>query len=237
MESSSLSAEDRAALDVLATDLRRLFDTRLQTLAVYGLAAAGDPRGLHTVALVERLGFEDLAACAPLVSSWHRRGLAVPLLLEGEEFHRTLDVFPIEYGEILADHVVLAGADPFASLHVARKDLRRACELRATSHLIHLREGFLETAGDTQRVATLISASAPAFRALLLNIARLDDDTAGDLGERAERQIGIPAAVVHEVLAAGRGAHGTIAEPTALLARYIAVVERIWRFLDTWRER
>jgi hypothetical protein len=29
----------------------------------------------------------------------------------------------------------------------------------------------------------------------------------------------------------------SIAEPTALLARYIAAAERVWEYVDTWRAR
>ena len=105
----------------------------------------------------------------------------------------------------------------------------------AKSHLIHLREAFLETAGDPDAVARLIAASAPAFTALLRNIARLADDHESDVAATAERQIGIPADVVREVISAGAGTRSTIADPTALLSRYIAASERVWEYVDTWR--
>jgi hypothetical protein len=98
-----------------------------------------------------------------------------------------------------------------------------------------LREGYLETAGDPQAVSRLVAASAPGFRVLLVNIAQLDTDHDGTIDEVAERQMGVPASVVREVL--GAGTQGSIAEPTALLARYITVVERIWEYLDTWRQQ
>jgi hypothetical protein len=45
----------------------------------------------------------------------------------------------------------------------------------------------------------------------------------------------VPASLTREVLAAGAGNRSTIADPTALLARYIASVERLWEFVDGWR--
>jgi hypothetical protein len=232
MDSASLTTDERAALDTMAADLRRVFGGRLQSLAAYGLN--GHPTGsriVHSLALVERLTFEDLAACVPLASGWTRRGLAVPLILERGEFQRTLDVFPLEYGDIIAHHVLVAGENPFADVRVSSADVRRACELAAKSHLIHLREGYLESRGDARSVARLISASAPAFRALLANIARLQEQHGNDLASTAEGQIGIPAALVRDVLSAG---DSTIAEPTALLARYIAAAERVWEYVDAW---
>jgi hypothetical protein len=238
MEGVLLSAQERAALDGLAADLGRVFGTRLRSVAAYGLhPPAAEPRVIHTLALVDRLAFEDLAACVPRAVEWGRRSLAVPLILEQEEFLRTLDVFPLEYGDIIAHHVLITGAPPFAQARVAQEDVRRACEHSAKSHLIHLREGFLETRGDARAVGRLIAASAAAFRALLSNIARLADDDDRDVAATAERQIGVPAQVVRDVLGAGAGTQTTITDPTALLARYIAAVEQVWEYVDTWRAR
>jgi hypothetical protein len=236
MDAASLSFEERRALDGLAAELDRVFGSRLLSIAAYGLhAPAVPPRVIHTVALVERLAFEDLAACVPLAPAWRRRSLAVPLILEREEFMRTLDVFPLEYGDIIAHHVLVAGDDLLAGARVSAADLRRACELSAKSHLIHLREGFLESGGDPEAVTRLISASAPAFRALLANIARLADDDDDDVAVTAERQMGVPSSVVREVMGAGAGTHTTILDSTALLKRYIAAAERVWEYVDTWR--
>jgi hypothetical protein len=238
MDSPSLSSDERNALDGMAADLGRVFGPRLQSVAAYGLALpSASPRLVHAIALVERLAFNDLAQCAPLVAGWRRSSLAVPLVLEREEFLRTLDVFPLEYGDIIAHHVLIAGTDFFDGARVQPEDVRRACELAAKSHLIHLREGFLEAGGNPQTTARLIGASAAPFRALLANIARLANDHDPDVAVTAERQIGIPASLVRDVLAAGAGHNSTITDPTALLSRYVDAAEHVWQFVDTWRAR
>jgi hypothetical protein len=232
------SAGHRAALIALAADLRRIFGVGLHALVAYGLARRLPDEPVHALALVQRVTFEDLAACAPVVEAWRSAGLAVPLLISRKEFERTLDVFPLEYDAILRDHTVIEGADPFAGLKVGEPDLRRACEEQAKSHLIHLREAFLEGSRDPQAVANLIAASAPVFRTVLLNIARLDGeaDTRSDesLAALAERQIGIHGALVAEVLAFGRSSSAA-ADSTALFARYLAASEQIWKYVDGWR--
>jgi len=238
MDSVSLSREERTALESLASELGRVFGARLRSVVAYGLdIPAAAPRILHTLALVDRLVFEDLTKCLPLADGWRRRSLAVPLILELEEFLRALDVFPLEYGDIIAHHVLISGANPFGTARVAQADTRRACELSAKSHLIHLREGFLETRGHADAVARLIAVSAPAFVALLRNIGRLANEDSTDLPAMAERQIGVPGEVVREVISAGAGTRSSIAEPTALLSRYIAASERVWEYVDTWRAR
>jgi hypothetical protein len=238
MASPPLPPASLAALQSLTTDLRRIFGNRLYSVCAYG-ELAGDHGDIHSIALVDRLSFDDLAACVPLARGWDDRGLAVPLILERDEFVRTLDVFPLEYGEIIAHHVAVYGDDPFVTLRVSEADLRRGCELQAKSHLIHLREGFLETAGEPGSVTRLIAMSAAGFRRLLTNLvglvsANLGADPHDDLAAAAERHLGISSELVREVL--GRaGNPSTIADPTALLARYIAAVERLWEFVDTWK--
>ncbi len=123
---------------------------------------------------------------------------------------------------------------------MADADVRRGCELQAKSHLIHLREGYLETGGDPRAVARLIEASAPGFRRLLTNLVSLVGGSGPsaaheDLAAAAERHLGVPSELVEELRQSTRGSQSTITDPTALLARYIAAVERLWEFVDTWK--
>jgi hypothetical protein len=120
------------------------------------------------------------------------------------------------------------------------EDIRRACEVQAKSHLIHLREAFLETHAETTRIARLITASAAPLRALLTHIARLPDardlsaaeshskasaTTASlsdeSLATMAERRMGVPAAVIRDVLASSANGHSSVTDPSHLLAGYI----------------
>jgi hypothetical protein len=165
-------------------------------------------------------------------------------MLSPDELKRTLDIFPLEYASIMADHVVVRGDNIFAGVEVPAADVRRACEAQAKSHLIHLREGFLESNGVSTAIASLIASSASPFRALLAHIARLPDG-AGPLrahqlsdqalADLAETRIGIPATVVREVFASAASGHSAIADPSALLARYLQAAERVWHYVDAWK--
>ena len=138
---------------------------------------------MQTLAMVETLTGADLRACAASVERWHDAGLATPLLLAANEFERSLDAFPLEFGGILADHLVIAGNNPFDGLRVEPADIRRACEVQARSHLLHLREGFLETRGRADALAVLIVRSAAPFAALI----REPGAAAGCSGDRSRR--------------------------------------------------
>ena len=210
------------AVKSLAADLQRIFGSRLQSVVAY--RGDDDSDGVHTLALVEAIAFSDLAACAPRTADWRKAGAAAPLILTKDEFLRTLDVFPLEYGGIIANHEVVVGEDVLAGLRVGEADLRRGIELQAKSHLIHLREGYIESGGAPKAVGQLIAASAPALASLLANLRRLDPAA-------AERSA-ITAELFREIAAA---ADTTIADPSALLARYLGAVERLWQEVDRWR--
>jgi hypothetical protein len=237
------SATQERALEALAHDLEGVFGPRLESLVAY---AGHDADGmLHSLALVEGLTFRDLTTCLPLADAWRRRRLAVPLMLSRTELARTVDIFPLEYANILSAHSIVRGRDPFAGFRVPSEDLRRACEAQAKSHLIHLREGFLESHGEAAAIAQLITRSAGPLRALIANIARLPDEGAAgadgamlsdeSLAQVAESRMGVPAALVRDVLSAAGSGQTSIAEPSALLARYLDAAQRIWDYVDTWR--
>ena len=235
MNDAFLDAAGRAAAGRLADDLARVFGDRLRVVVAYepAMRADGDAAAVHTLALVDAVRSDDLSALLTVVAAWHKGGLATPLLLAQEEFERTLDVFPLEYQSILSRHVVIRGGWPSTHMSVGSADLRRAIERQIKGHLIHLREGFLETQGRPSSVADLIRASVPAFRASLQNVARLHLSPAAsdaDLAAFAESGLKADAATVRDVISFGRG--GQAADAPPLLPRYIALVEQLWRAVD-----
>jgi hypothetical protein len=208
------------AVRALDRDLQTIFGDRLQSVVCYGSSAPANTPD-STLAVVSSLTAADLRACAARVEVWHRYGLATPLLLAAGEFGRSLDAFPFEFGAILADHEVVSGASPFTGLTVDRADLRRACEVQARSHLLHLREGYMETADRSDRIAALIVRSAAPLAALLENVRRLT-----------------PAPAAEPVLArvAELAPDGTVSSDEArrLLPDYLAAVDSLVDELDRW---
>ncbi len=231
----NFSASQRSAADALAKDLAEVFGARLRALVAY--AGSHGDGVVHACAIVDDLAFADLSRCLPFAGRWHQRRVAVPLLLSEDELQRTLDIFPLEYAAIAADHIVILGRDPFAGLVVPAADLRRAVETQAKSHLIHLREAYLESHGETTRIARLLAASAGSLRALLHNLARLHDGSVTTMSDdalaaTAESRMGAPAAVIRDVLASSAAGPSTITDPSHLFARYVAAAERLWEYVD-----
>jgi hypothetical protein len=230
----------RGAVDALLGDLTRVFGPRLQSVVVYGAQAehgSGD-EPVNCLALVQSLSMQDLEACAGQTATWRRHGLATPLLLPADEFHRSLDAFPLEYGEIIRAHTVAFGSDPFEHATIAVADLRRACETQVKSHLVHLRESFLEAGGKPHAIAEVVTASAPAFAALLRNVARLHDAGGPDRAEATRdgaRLAGLPEPIVSAILQLERRSAMASTDAARLFADYLAAVEQLAHSVDTWR--
>ncbi len=155
------------SIDAMAAQLKEIFNDRLKMVAAFGDNASA-------CAVVQTLTIEDLDRCAAHAGTWQKSGLDAPLLLVEAELRRALDAFPLELSEIIATRRVVEGPDLFADIVVPKQDLRRACEVQARGHVLHLREGYIEAAGDSKKTATLVSAAIPPFRALVKNVARLD---------------------------------------------------------------
>ncbi|HVG72422.1 MAG TPA: hypothetical protein VM819_16030 [Vicinamibacterales bacterium] len=223
----------------LVGDLRNVFGDRLRSVVAYGPRVEGhDATPLTCLALVSGLGVSDLESLARQTSKWRRNHVATPLVLSDTEFRTSLDSFPLEYGEIIRAHERVYGNDPFEGVAIAQPDLRRACETQIKSHLVHLREGFLESGGQPTAVADLVEDSAPAFTALLRHVAWLSGDQTKE--RRAAtlagaRAAGISDAVVADMISLEHRQDVRTADPARLFPDYIGAVEQLARAVDAWR--
>lgn len=220
-----------SALRTLERDLREIFGSRLLSLLHYGSRetesrahdrshAHGhhEPALVHALAVTESVTPDDLRACAKRIADWHGDRLATPLIVPKAELDRSLDVFPFEFSAIIADHVVISGSNPFERLHVEPSDLRWACEVQARGHLLHLRQGYVEARGRDDALAVLLVRSAPAWKSLLENIARLENKTAES--DDITRLVGVTEISNDEAV--------------RIFPGYLAAVERLTKYIDTW---
>jgi hypothetical protein len=227
----ALTPAARRAFDRMAADGRRVLGARFVALVAY--------TPTHAALFAERITAADLDAFGPLAEVWHREGVATPLVLTPAEFRRSVDAFPVEYQAMLDRHQIIAGVDPFGDARVDGEDLRRACEVQAKAHLIHLREGWIEAGGHRAELADLAVRSAGPLRALLTHLARLHDlDTRDDaaLAEAASGLAGVPADLTGAILAL-EDAPAQAAAFAPRMPEYLEACERLWAFIDRWRGR
>jgi hypothetical protein len=229
----------QSAAHALVSDLRNVFGDRLRSVVAYGPPIEGQSGvPLTCLALVSSLGVNDLDACARHTPRWRRNRIATPLVMSETEFRTSLDAFPLEYGEIIRSHERVHGGDPFAGVAISVPDLRRACETQIKSHLVHLREGFLEAGSHPAAIAELVTASAPAFTALLRHVAWLGGSTSRDRWEATRagaRAADIPGTIVADMIALAQQSGVRTSDPARLFPDYLAAVEQLARTVDTWR--
>ena len=234
-----MTAPWKTTAESLAADLRNVFGDRLRAVVAFGPLVEGIANApLTCLALVGSLTAEDLQACARFAHRWQRAHIATPLMLPEQEFMRSLDTFPLEYGEIIRAHARVYGEDPFATATIAHEDLRRACELQAKSHLVHLREAYVETGGRPAAIAELVTTSAPAFASLLRNVARLNGVHISDraaVTRAGAVAVGVPEGLVTDMLNLEHQPGVPVADPSRLFPEYLAAVEQLARAVDTWR--
>jgi hypothetical protein len=229
----------QSAAQGLVGDLRNVFGNRLRSVVAYGPHVDGDEATpLRCLVLVTSHEASDFEACARHASRWRRNRIATPLVLSETEFHTSLDAFPLEYGEIIRAHQRVYGSDPFDGVTIAQADLRRACETQIKSHLVHLREGFLESGGEPAAVADVVAASAPAFTALLRHVAWLSGSASRDrlaATRDGARAAGIAEGLVADMIALEHKPGVRSSDPARLFPEYLHAIEQLARTVDSWR--
>lgn len=232
-----MESAPRVELGPLVDDVRRVFGTRLIAVLAYGRLKQ---RPVPSLVLVESLSLDDLDACAARAKEWHRAGAAAPLLLTRDELGRSVDAFPIEYAEMRETAVVIFGSDPFLlAEEIGYEDLRRACEVQVRSHLLHLREEYLECGGRPREVAALVVDSAPGFAVLLRHLARLEGvapTNSAELTAFVGARTHLDVRVFDDVLALANPDQASTVDPARIFPQYLEAVTSLARLVDAWHE-
>ncbi len=149
----TLHAKDQAALDKTVEELRQIYRARLLAIALHGEATSLDYRPrksqLSLAIVLSAVTADELAAMHPLIKSWRRRRIATPLVLDPRYIKTSVDVFPLEFVDLMDRHRLLYGdSDPFSSIEIQPAHLRTQVEAQLRGKMLHLWEAFLASAGS-----------------------------------------------------------------------------------------
>lgn len=121
---------------------------------------------------------ERLAPAIPREGGKKKKGVAFePLFLHRRQVEKSLDVFPIEWLEIQARHLLLEGEDVVAALQVPRTYLRLQCEQQLRGKFLRLRQDLLAHWNDEKALEESLAGSASSFAALFRTLLRLRGET------------------------------------------------------------
>ncbi len=230
-------------LDELVTQLRSAYGAQLASVVLYGSAAAGEhiPRksDYNVLVLLGRIDAGALAAASAMARAWRDAGNPPPMTMTVDEWHRSADVFPMEYADILERHLLLHGTAPFDGIVVSRDHLRLQLEQQVMGKLLQLRQGALLAGTDGKRQLELITASLSTIMVLFRAVLRLKGgQPPGDNAEMAERAAtlaGFDSAPFIRAVRHQRSEQKIDAgDAGAVLAQYLSGVERLDAYLDTF---
>ena len=155
--------------------LRILCGDNLQSVVLYGSAAAGDyaAKGsdYNLLIILNDLQPAVLRVLAKPVGAWERAGNPPPLLFTRKRLAEAADVFPIELLDMRDSRKILFGDDVIAGIEPDTANLRLQVERELRSALIQLRRSYLSASNSPRRLAALLTGSLSGvlviFRAAL----------------------------------------------------------------------
>ena len=172
-----LSNETQKLLQTYVKEVKAAFGDQLEGLLLYGSAVRGEflqgRSNLNILLLVSSCDSAVLKQYSPLHRRWSKEQIVLPLFLTEEELRRSAAVFPLEFLEIQEQHRVLDGRDPFIGFHVTSDRLREAVVQGLTSHIVRLRQRYVEGGGSDEATAILLPLSIASTIPLLRGVQRL----------------------------------------------------------------
>lgn len=182
----------------LVQDLAQALGTDLLSVCLYGSAAGGryvkGKSDLNLLVVTADGAGRVLSRLIPFCQKWAPAAVAPPLVVTPEYIRSSLDVFPIEFTVMAAQHQCLHGEDPLAGITVQPTDLRLQLERELKGKLTTLKTRLLASGSRPEALSALVREALPAFTALFQAWLKL---TAG--GFPAE-----PAAVLDALTAQGQ---------------------------------
>ena len=230
----------KMTLDDVVEQLRAAYGAHLTAVVLYGSAAKGEhtrQSDYNVLLLLDAIDGATLAAASSVARAWRDAGNPPPMTMTVDEWHRSADVFPMEYADILERHRVLYGVAPFNGVQVSKENLRLQLEQQVMGKLLQLRQGALLAGTDGKRQLELLTASLSTMMVLFRAVLRLHGERPGEdnvaLATRVGALASFDAASFVRVVQHIRGENVIDAGAAGtLLGSYLAGIEQLDRHLD-----
>jgi len=172
-----LPGDTQKLLQTYVKEVTGTFGEQMEGLLLYGSAVRGEflpgRSNLNILLLVSSYDSAVLKQYSALHRRWSKEQIMVPLFLTEEELRLSATVFPLEFLEIQEQHRVLSGRDPFIGFHVKTDRLRDAVVQGFASHLVRLRQRYVEGGGGDEATTILLPLSITSILPLLRGVQRL----------------------------------------------------------------
>lgn len=226
----------------LAHELERIYGEDLKAVVLYGSAASGEHSkkfsDYNIFCVLSDPTPQALAKSNGVVHKWVKKGNPPPHFFGPEHIEQSLDVFPVEFLDMLERHQILIGKDPLAGIKVDPRNLRHQCESELKGKLLHLRAFYAANCHDQKLVAKTMVQSFPTFLAAFRGILRLLGGDASGIAhaviERLAQQVGINPQIFLDIIAIRSGTGYLPRGDMALAAfeQYLTELEAVTRYVD-----
>ena len=172
-----LPEETQKLVQTYAKEVKAAFGDRLEGLLIYGSAVRGEfLPGRSNLNMLMFTTFSDAATLklyTPVHKRWSKEQVVVPLILTEQELIRSSAYFPLEFLEIQEHHRVLGGRDPFVGFHVKTDRLKDEVVQGLATHVLRLRQRYVEGGGTDDAVTILLPLSITSTIPLLRGLQRI----------------------------------------------------------------
>jgi len=132
---------------------------------------------VNILIVARTLDLDRLEALAAVMPPGAKPGFE-PLLVTRAQVERSLDVFPIEWFDIIERRFRLEGDDVFAGIEIPRQALRMQCEHELRAKHLRLRQAFVVAHGRADQLAAALRLTASGLAVLFRTLLRLRGETA-----------------------------------------------------------
>jgi predicted nucleotidyltransferase len=181
-EVKGISSGTEQLLNELVNKLRPALGDSIQSIVLYGSAAAGDyyeqSSDLNILCVLKAVTPHELQQSLPVFRWWREHGNPSPLLLSEEEVRTSSDSFPMEFHDIREHRRVLLGDDPVSDLAVDETFYRAQVEHELRAKQIRLRQKAAEMLSHPARLQQLMIDSVSTFCVLGRHALKLSGNKA-----------------------------------------------------------
>lgn len=222
-------------------DYKNAFGDSLVSILLYGSAASGEyvykKSDINFLVILNEQGIGQLNKALPLIKRWQKRKVSTPLILTAEYVSSSLDSFPIEFLIMKQNYKVIFGEDILADLKIKDKDLRLQCEREIRGKLLHLRENYLNTYGNTRLIKHLLRLSLPTFTSIfsaLLHLKKVKiPSSKKDILKSTANEFGIDYSVFEKLIKLNENGIKLKKEQlNQLMEQYIGEIRQLTNIID-----
>ncbi len=201
-----------------------------------------DPKHSHVNLLVVARALDPdvldrIAAAAPESRKLPRID---PLYMTHEQVKASLDVFPIEWLDVIERHLLLEGEDVLEGLDVPRTYLRLQCEHELRAKHLRLRHEYLASARKPERLAEVLARMTSGFHTLFRTLLRLRGETPPASTERVIERVATlyqldAGALLGAYLVRYSARRPDAAQSRERYRKFLVEIERLTRAIDGLR--